>query len=289
MTEVCEVLKRTLRVDKVPEMEEYNKRIEETEDQFADMARCVEKYATITGKLVQRGEKLASAMGICNSDQESNNGVKSNLANFTRHLSIIQTQRGALKDILQGKISSDMKANEGKCLEMKKSVKACEDAVRKKNQRLLLLQKAKNKTPVDPRNINDASVKFEKARCEAERSCEDVKIGMKHFEEQKREDWYHILSDFLLAEMRFHAKALQGYTAAFRCLPLLSEGGGADRSRGNPRGNPRGNSRKSSCGTKERKVAFPSSDDDTKLPVSQINLRRRSDSSDSKLSLRDLD
>lgn len=284
MTEVCEVLKRTLRVDRIPEMDKYYKRIEETEDQFADMARCVGKYATITEKLAHRGEKLASAIGICSSDQESKNAFKSNLANYTRHLSTIQTQRSVLKDILNGKISSDLTAYEGKCLQMKKSVKACENAVRKKNHRFLLLQKAKNKTPVDPRNINDANIKFEKARCEAERSCEDVKMAMKHFEEQKWKDLHHILGDFLLAEMHFHAQALQGYTAAFKCLPLLSEGDDVDR----PRGNPRGNSRESSRDKRERRVAFSGSDDDTRLPVSQIDLRRRSDSSDSKLSIRDL-
>lgn len=283
VNEVCEALKRTLRVDKIPEMVQYNKRIEETEDHFTAMARCVEKYSTITEKLAQRGEKLSSSMGICTSDLESNPAVKNNLANYTRHLSTVQKQRKVLKETLEEKITSDISAYEGKCQEMRKTVNACANVVRKRNHRLLLLEKAKNKTPLNPRNINDANIKFQQACYQAERSCEDVKIEMKHFEEQKREDLNRILGDFLLAEMRFHAQALQAYTAAFRCLPLLSEEDDEDGPRGYTRGSSRGKREK-----KLRKVAFPGSDDETKSPASESALRRKSDSSDSKLSLGDL-
>lgn len=281
---VTEVLRRTLRVEKVPEMVQYTKRIEDAENHFTAMGRWVEKYATIMEKLAQKGEKLSSTIGVCTSDLKSNPTVKSNLSNYTKHLSIVQEQRKALKDILQEKISSDILAYEGKCQEMRKCVKACEDAVRKKNHRLSRLEKAKNRTPVDPRRINDANIKFEQARCQAERCREDIKVEMKHFEEQKREDLNRILGDFLLAEMRFHAQALQAHTAAFRCLPLLSDQDEEDPPRGYTRGSSRGRSRKK----RERKVVFSASDETQAPPASERGHRRRSDSNSSDLSLGDL-
>lgn len=281
---VTEVLRRTLRVEKVPEMVQYTKRIEDAENHFTAMGRWVEKYATIMEKLAQKGEKLSSTIGVCTSDLKSNPTVKSNLSNYTKHLSIVQEQRKALKDILQEKISSDILAYEGKCQEMRKCVKACEDAVRKKNHRLSRLEKAKNRTPVDPRRINDANIKFEQARCQAERCREDIKVEMKHFEEQKREDLNRILGDFLLAEMRFHAQALQAHTAAFRCLPLLSDQDEEDPPRGYTRGSSRGRSREK----RERKVVFSASDETQAPPASERGHRRRSDSNSSDLSLGDL-
>lgn len=281
---VTEVLRRTLRVEKVPEMVQYTKRIEDAENHFTAMGRWVEKYATMMEKLAQKGEKLSSTIGVCTSDLKSNPTVKSNLSNYTKHLSIVQEQRKALKDILQEKISSDILAYEGKCQEMRKCVKACEDAVRKKNHRLSRLEKAKNRTPVDPRRINDANIKFEQARCQAERCHEDIKVEMKHFEEQKREDLNRILGDFLLAEMRFHAQALQAHTAAFRCLPLLSDQDEEDPSRGYTRGTSRGRSREK----RERKVVFSASDEAQAPPASERGHRRRSDSNSSVLSLGDL-
>lgn len=282
VTEVCEVLRRSLRGERVPEMDQYTKRIDETENHFTAMARWVEKYAANMEKLAQKGEKLSSTIDVCTSDLESHPTVKTNLSNYTKYLSTVQQQRKELKDTLQDKISSDILAYEGKCQEMRKCVKACEDAVLKKDHRLSKLEKVKNRTPVSPRRINDANIKFEQARCQAERSGEDIKVEMKHFEEQKMQDLNRILGDFLLAEMRFHAQALQAYTAAFRCLPLLSSEDEED----SPRGYTRGSSSVHSRGKRGKKVVFSASDE-TQPPASERGHRRRSDSS-SDLSLGDL-
>ena len=272
---VTEVLRRTLRVEKVPEMVQYTKRIENAEKYFTAMRRRAEKYAKIMEKLAQKGEKFSSTIGAYTSDLECNPTVKSNLFNYTKHLSIVQNQRKVLRDILQEKISSDILAlYEGKCQEMKKYVQACEDAVRKKNHRLSKLERAKNSTPVDPRRINRANIKFEQARCQAERYCEDIKVAMKHFEEQKQQDLNRILGDFLLVEMRFHAQALQAYTAAFRCLPLLSDQDEEDPPRR------QGSSRGRSHEKRERKAAF-SAWDETQATASERGHRRRSDSNSS--------
>lgn len=280
---VTEVLRRTLGVEKSPEMVQYTKRIQDAETHFTAMGLRAEKYATIMEKLAQKGEKLSSTIGICTSDLESNPIVKSNLSNYSKHLSIVQKQRRVLKDILEEKISGDILAYERKCREMRKCVKACEDAVRKKNRRLYRLERAKNRTPVDPRRINHANIKFEQARCHAARCCEDIKVAMKHFEEQKQQDLNRILGDFLLAEMRFHAQALQAYTAAFRCLPLLSDQDEEDPPRGYTRGSSRGRSREK----RERKAAF-SAWDETQAPASERDQRRRSDSNSPALTLEDL-
>ena len=282
-TNITEVLRRTLRVEKVPEMVQYTKRIEDAEKHFTAMSRRAEKYATIMEKLAKKGEKLSFTIGVCTSDLESNPIVKSNLLNYTKHLSGVQEQRKALKDILQEKISSDILAYEAKCQEMRKCVKECEDAVRKKNHRLSELEKAKNWTPVVPRRINDANIKFEQASCQAERCCEDIKVRMKHFEEQKQQDLNRILGDFLLAEMRFHAQALQAYTAAFRCLPLLSDQDEEDPPRGYTRESSRGRCREK----RERKAVF-SACNETQVSASDRDQRRRSDSNSSALTLGDL-
>lgn len=57
---------------------------------------------------------------------------------------------------------------------------------------------------VDFRNINDVNIKFEKVCCEVECLCEDVKMVMKYFEEQKWKDLYYIFGDFLFVEMYFY-------------------------------------------------------------------------------------
>ena len=93
----------------------------------------------------------------------------------------------------------------------------------------------KNRTPVDSRRIND----FEQARSQAERCREDVKVEMKHFEQQKHQHLIRILGDFLLAELRFHEQALQAYTTAFKYLPLLSDPSEKDPPRGYTRGSSR--------------------------------------------------
>ena len=278
---VTEVLRRTLGCEKVPETLPYTKRIEETEDRFTAMGRWIQKYAVGLDKLSQKGEKFTSSIGACSSHLLSSDDVKNDLSNCAMHLSAVQQQRTELKNFLQDKISSDILSYEGKCQEMKKSVKVCEDSIRKKNHRLHELAKSKNKVPLDPRRINDANIKFEQARHQADRCREDFKVEMKHFEEQKVEDVNRILADFLLAEMRFHAQALQEYTAAFRCLPFLSDEDEDDDDDDDE--NPRRKSRQ----TRERKIAFHSSDE-TKPTKLQKSRRRRSDSSDSPLSIGDL-
>lgn len=278
---MTEVLRRTLGCEKVPETLQYWNRIEETEDRFKAMGRWVEKYAMSLEKLAQKGDKVSSSLGACFSHLQSSNDVKNHLSNYMVHLSAVQQQRVELKDVLEDKISSDILAYEGKCQELRKSVKNCEEALRKKSHRLAELQKAKNKTPIDPRRINDANIRYEQARCLAERSREDIKVEMKHFEEQKLEDLNRILSDFLIAEMQFHAQALQEYTAAFRCLPSLSDEDNDDDD------HRRRTHRGKSSGTRERKIAFSSSKE-TKPAASERARRRRSDSNDSELSIGDL-
>ena len=278
---VTEVLRRTLRIPKIPEMVQYTNCIEDAENHFTAIGRRVEKYAMITEKLAKKGENLSSAIGVCTFDLESNPTVKSNLSQYTKYLSIVQQQRKALKDILREKISRDILDYEGKCQEMRKSVKMCEDAMRKEKRRLSRLEKAKNRTPLNPRRINDKNIKFEQARSQAERCREDVKVEMKHFEEQKQQDLNRMLGDFVLAEMRFHAQALQAYTAAFKCLPLPS-----DQDEGDP---PRGYTRGSSCGrSREKRERVFSACDETQAPASKSGQRRRSDSQSSALTLGDL-
>lgn len=280
---MTEALKRTLRCEKFPETLQHTKRIDETEKRFKSMGHWVQQYAVRMDKLAQKGEKFSASLNACSTHLQSEDGVKNSLSNYIVHLSAVQQQRTELKDILQDKISSDILEYEGKCQELRKTVKNCEDALRNKNHRLSELQKAKNRTPVDPRRINDANIKFEQARCQAERSREHIEEEMNYFEEQKLKDLNRILADFLLAEMRFHAQALQEYTAAFRCLPLLSEEEDDDHGEAEDDHQHRGKSR----GTNERKIAFGSRSDETK-PSSSERARRRSDSNDSRLSMRDL-
>lgn len=276
---MTEALRRTLGCEKDPETLLYLKRIEETDNRFKALGHWVKKYALGIDKLAHKGENICSSLGACSSHLQSNDDQKNHLSNYLVHLSTVQQQRTELKEVLHDKISSDILAYERKCQELRKSVKSCEDVLRKKNHRLSELQKAKTRTPVDPRRINEANIKFEQARCQADRSREDVKIEMKHFEEQKIEDLNRILGDFLIAEMRFHAQALQEYTAAFRCLPLLSDDEDDDYSQGSRREKTRG--------TKDRKIAFTSSTETVPSGSGSI-CRRRSDSNDSKLSIGDL-
>ena len=68
----------------------------------------------------------------------------------------------------------------------------------------------------------DKPCKFEQAH--GERCREDIKVEIKHFEEKKQQDLNRTPGDFLvLAVMHFHAQALQDYTAAVKCLLLLSD------------------------------------------------------------------
>ena len=93
-----------------------------------------------------------------------------------------------------------------------------------------------------------------------------------------------ILGDFLLAEMRFHAQALQAYTADFRCLPLLSGEDEEDPPCGHTRESSRGHSPGKS---REKKVVFSASDE-TQPPALERGHMRRSESESSDLSLGDL-
>ena len=275
---VTEALRRTLGCEKDPETLQYMKRVEETDNRFKALGHWIKKYGLGIDKLAQKGENICSSLGACSRHLQGNDDGKNHLSNFLVHLSTVQQQRTELKEVLHDKISSDILAYERKCQELRKSVKSCEDAWRKKNHRLSELQKAKNRTPVDPRKINEANIKFEQARCQADRSREDVKVEMKHFEEQKIKDLNRILEDFLIAEMRFNAQALQEYTAAFRYLPLVIDNEDDEYSQGSRRRKTRG--------TREKKIAFTSSKE--AATSASENFCRRSDSNDSKLSIGDL-
>ena len=278
---VTEILRRTLGCEKFPEMLPYMKRIDETEERFTAVGRLVEKYSAGLDKLSQKGENLCSSLGACSSHLLSGDEVKNHLSNYAMYLSAVQQQRTELKDVLQDKISADILSYEGKCQEMRKSVKICEDALRKKNHRLHDLAKAKNKVPLDPRRINAANIKFEQSRYQARRCEEDIKVEMLHFERKKLEDFNRVLADFLLAEMRFHAQALQEYTAAFRCLPLLSAGS-------NDTGDDHDDGDSSCLKSRERKIAFHSSDEVFSAKSQKSGRGKKSDSSDSPLSIGDL-
>ncbi|XP_029194256.2 protein FAM92A-like [Acropora millepora] len=279
-TNLTAALKRTLGCEKDPELLQFIKRIEETENRFIALGRRMEKYATGTHKLALKGETISSSLSACCSLLKSNDDVKTNFSKYGVHLSEIQLARTQLKEILQGTIAKDILAYARKCCEMRNKVLSCEDALRRKNQRASALQKAKNTTPVDPRKINEAHVKHEKAQFEADRAREDVNLEMKHFEEQKVTDLNRILANFLIAEMRFHAQALQRYTAAFKCLPLLRR----IENKAVPKRNyDRGTSR----GKKEKRISFNSSTEENS-PVMGRAQERSSSSEDSRLSTSDL-
>lgn len=252
-------LRRTLRCEKDPELLQFMKRIKETENRFIALGRKVEKYAFGTEKLAQKGERISSSLNACCSHLKCNDEVKNLFAQYLEHLSEVQQKRAELKEILHDSISRDILAYEEKCGEIMKKVQHCGNALQERNQRAYELQKAKNRTPANPRKISEANLKYEKARCEADRSREDVDVEMKQFEEQKLADLNRILANFLISEMRFHAQALQQYTAAFRCLPLLVHNDEQD-ARGESETN---KLQRSACGTtrdtKERRISFTAS------------------------------
>lgn len=279
-TNLTAALKRTLGCEKDPELLQFIKRIEETENRFIALGHRMEKYATGTHKLAQKGESISSSLSACCSHLKSNDDVKNHLSKYGVHLSEIQLERIQLKENLQGNIAKDILAYARKCCEIRNKVLSCEDALRRKNQRASALQKAKNTTPVDPRKISEANIKYEKARFEADRAREDVNLEMKHFEEQKLRDLNRFLANFLIAEMRFHAQALQQYTAAFKCLPFRSH---MEKEAVQKRNYDRGTTR----GEKEKRISFNSSTEKNS-PVMGRAPDGSSSSEDSKFSISDL-
>ena len=214
-------IKRTWLSGKAGAMVSHFERIEQVQKCFESLGHRIDKYGKRMAELARKGNKLASSVVAYSSKSETDSSLGSSLIDFSKHLASVQQQQNALTDTIQQKIAGQISVYKQKCQEVRRILTKCENAVRKEKEELARYQKAKTKVPVEPRKINEAKRDYEKAHCLAERFRADVDVQLKQFEAQKVEDLSRIFSDLLLAEMRFHAQALQSYTAAFKCLPLL--------------------------------------------------------------------
>lgn len=195
----------------------YKNRVELVQSHFREIAKLVDKYASTTEKLGQRGVNISDAVYSSFEDLETHE-LFSDVNNFCKCFTDLQTLREELASTLKTTVAEDFRVRQTDCKETKKEIDLCNDLITKEQQEKQHLQKLKNKIPVNRRKIMESEIRLEKAEAAAKNAKDVLREEMAQFERKKLHDSGRILREFVRTEMQFHACCLQNYTKAYRFL-----------------------------------------------------------------------
>lgn len=188
-------------------------RITAVEKNFGQLCDTFSSYTRKTARLRDKGDQITKDVLTYVGEEKLNPSAKKHFTEFAQNLSAIQDYRNAQVTRLEAKVQQPLSNYGLKCKHTKADLKAAFTAREREHKIRKKLDAARLKG--DTRQVATLETDLQKATVDASRTTKNLEQQMDKFELEKLQDAKKIMTDFIMIEMAFHAKALEVYSQCF--------------------------------------------------------------------------
>ncbi|XP_063376570.1 CBY1-interacting BAR domain-containing protein 1-A isoform X2 [Cydia fagiglandana] len=198
-------------------------RITNVEKNFGELCVAFGDYARRTARLRDQGDELAKVLKEYANNEIVNKSLSAGLENLSITLTAIEEYRNCEVQRLEAKVIGELCQYEAICKHAREEVKHTMSVREKELARKKVLDKTRERQPFNRQQVTYAESELLKASAEMSRTAKGLSEQTEFFERRKLQQLKALLSDFMLIELNFHAKALELLTVAHQQVADIND------------------------------------------------------------------
>ncbi|XP_047987654.1 CBY1-interacting BAR domain-containing protein 1-A [Leguminivora glycinivorella] len=198
-------------------------RITNVEKNFGELCVAFGDYARRTARLRDQGDELAKVLKDYANNEIVNKSLSAGLENLSITLTAIEEYRNCEVQRLEAKVIGELCQYEAICKHAREEVKHTMNVREKELARKKVLDKTRERQPFNRQQVTYAESELLKASAEMSRTAKGLSEQTEFFERRKLQQLKALLSDFMLIELNFHAKALELLTVAHQQVADIND------------------------------------------------------------------
>ncbi|XP_061707558.1 CBY1-interacting BAR domain-containing protein 1 isoform X2 [Cydia pomonella] len=198
-------------------------RITNVEKNFGELCVAFGDYARRTARLRDQGDELAKVLKEYANNEIVNKSLSAGLENLSITLTAIEEYRNCEVQRLEAKVIGELCQYEAICKHAREEVKHTMNVREKELARKKVLDKTRERQPFNRQQVTYAESELLKASAEMSRTAKGLSEQTEFFERRKLQQLKALLSDFMLIELNFHAKALELLTVAHQQVADIND------------------------------------------------------------------
>ncbi|XP_059049874.1 CBY1-interacting BAR domain-containing protein 1 isoform X2 [Achroia grisella] len=197
-------------------------RITNVEKNFGVLCVAFGDYSRKTARLRDMGDELTKVLKDYANNEIVNKSLSTGLDNLSMTLTAIEEYRNCEVQRLEAKVVGELCQYEAICKHAREELKHTMNVREKELARKKVLDKAKERQPFN-RQQTYAESELLKASAEMSRTAKGLSEQTEFFERRKLQQLKSLLSDFVMIEMTFHAKAVELLTVAYQQISDIND------------------------------------------------------------------
>ncbi|XP_063358286.1 CBY1-interacting BAR domain-containing protein 1-A [Cydia amplana] len=198
-------------------------RITNVEKNFGELCVAFGDYARRTARLRDQGDELAKVLKEYANNEIVNKSLSAGLENLSITLTAIEEYRNCEVQRLEAKVIGELCQYEAICKHAREELKHTMNVREKELARKKVLDKTRERQPFNRQQVTYAESELLKASAEMSRTAKGLSEQTEFFERRKLQQLKALLSDFMLIELNFHAKALELLTVAHQQVAEIND------------------------------------------------------------------
>ncbi|XP_026487696.2 CBY1-interacting BAR domain-containing protein 1 isoform X2 [Vanessa tameamea] len=198
-------------------------RISSVEKNFGELCVGFGDYTRKTARLRDMGDELSKIIKEYANNEIVNKSLSAGLDNLSITLTAVEEYRNCEVQRLEAKVIGELCQYESICKHAREELKHTMNVREKEMSRKKVLDKAKERQPFNRQQVTYAESELLKASAEMSRTAKGLSEQTEFFERRKLQQLKTLLSDFVMIEMTFHAKAMELLSVAYQQIADINE------------------------------------------------------------------
>ncbi|CAB3250411.1 unnamed protein product [Arctia plantaginis] len=198
-------------------------RITNVEKNFGELCVAFGDYTRKTARLRDMGDDLVKVLKDYANNEIVNKSLSTGLENLSTTLTAIEEYRNCEVQRLEAKVIGELCQYETICKHAREELKHTMNVREKELARKKVLDKARERQPFNRQQVTYAESELLKASAEMSRTAKGLSEQTDFFERRKLQQLKTLLSNFVMIEMTFHAKAVELLTVAHQQISDINE------------------------------------------------------------------
>ncbi|CAG4997904.1 unnamed protein product [Parnassius apollo] len=198
-------------------------RITSVERNFGDLCVAFGDYTRKIARVRDMGDELAKVIKDYANNEIVNKSLSAGLDNLSITLTAVEEYRNCKVQRLEAKVIGELSQYETICKHAREELKHTMNVREKEMARKKVLDKARERQPFNRQQVTYAESELLKATAEMSRTAKGLSEQTEFFERRKLQQLKSLLSNFVMIEMTFHAKAIELFTVAYQQIADINE------------------------------------------------------------------
>ncbi|KAL0895050.1 hypothetical protein ABMA27_013516 [Loxostege sticticalis] len=198
-------------------------RITNVEKNFGELCVAFGDYTRKTARLRDMGDELTKVIKDYSNNEIVNKSLSAGLENLSITLTAIEEYRNCEVQRLEAKVIGELCQYETICKHAREELKHTMNVREKELARKKVLDRARERQPFNRQQVTYAESELLKASAEMSRTAKGLSEQTEFFERRKLQQLKTLLSNFVMIELTFHAKAVELLTVAYQQINDINE------------------------------------------------------------------